>query len=63
MADTNLFTRLRRLFSTDVIIRNAGGTQLKVMDTNTIQTSGQYMNNSLISQINSKNPQFYHSRF
>jgi ribosomal protein L4 len=32
MADTNLFSRLRRLFSTDVIIRNEGGNQLKVFD-------------------------------
>ena len=41
MADTKLFSRLKRLFSTDVIIRNQGGTQLKVMDVNTIQQSGE----------------------
>jgi hypothetical protein len=29
MADTSVFTRLKRLFSTDVIIRNVGGNQLK----------------------------------
>ena len=29
MADTSLFGRLRRLFSTDVVIRNVGGNQLK----------------------------------
>ena len=29
MADTSLFTRLKRLFSSDVIIRNVGGKQLK----------------------------------
>jgi hypothetical protein len=52
MADTNLFTRLRRLFSTDVIIRNAGGNELKVMDVNSIQTSGEYMNNSLMDRYN-----------
>ena len=34
MADTSVFTRLKRLFSTDVIIRNVGGNQLKVIDTN-----------------------------
>ena len=34
MADTSLFGRLRRLFSTDVIIRNIGGNQLKVADIN-----------------------------
>ena len=33
MADTSLFSRLQRLFSSDVIIRNVGGKQLKVMDT------------------------------
>ena len=27
-----LFTRLSRLFSTDVVIRNVGGKQLKVYD-------------------------------
>ena len=32
MADKSLFSRLRRLFSTDVIIRNVGGNQLKVID-------------------------------
>ena len=31
MADTSLFTRLQRLFSTDVIIRNQGGNELNVM--------------------------------
>ena len=34
-----LFSRLKRLFSTDVVIRNVGGNQLKVMDTNHIQQS------------------------
>ena len=36
MADTSLFSRLRRLFSTDVVIRNEGGSQLKVVDTDHI---------------------------
>ena len=36
MADTGLFGRLRRLFSTDVIIRNDGEDQLKVVDINKI---------------------------
>jgi hypothetical protein len=31
MADKSLFTRLQRLFSTDVIIRNQGGNELKVI--------------------------------
>ena len=30
MADTSLFKRLGRLFSSDVVIRNIGGDQLKV---------------------------------
>ena len=29
MADKSVFSRLRRLFSTDVIIRNVGGNQIK----------------------------------
>ena len=37
MADKGLFPRLKRLFSTDVIIRNVGGNQLKVFDVNKIQ--------------------------
>jgi len=40
MVDTSLFGRLKRLFSTDVIIRNVGGTQLKVLDTVNIQATG-----------------------
>ena len=32
MADKSVFSRLRRLFSTDVVIRNVGGNQLKVID-------------------------------
>ena len=40
MADTSLFTRLRRLFSTDVVIRNVGGNQLKIMDADRIQKYG-----------------------
>ena len=47
MANTGLFSRLQRLFSTDVIIRNEGGTQLKVMDVNKIQVSGEYEANAL----------------
>jgi hypothetical protein len=47
MADTSVFTRLKRLFSTDVIIRNEGGNQLRVMDTDSIQQSGEYQTNSV----------------
>jgi hypothetical protein len=52
MADKSLFSRLRRLFSTDVIIRNTGGNQLKVVDINKIQISGEYETNSLIDRFN-----------
>jgi hypothetical protein len=51
MADTSVFTRLKRLFSTDVIIRNVGGKQLKVIDTNSIQQAGQIETNSLIERF------------
>ena len=52
MADTSIFSRLRRLFSTDVIIRNVGGNQLSVADTNQIQMSGELENNSLMARYN-----------
>ena len=52
MADTRLFSRLKRLFSTDVIIRNQGGNQLKVVDINKIQSSGEFENNSLVDRFN-----------
>ena len=52
MADTTLFSRLKRLFSTDVIIRNQGGDQLRVMDVNKIQQSGDLQTNSLIDRFN-----------
>ena len=40
MIDTSLFGRLKRLFSTDVIIRNVGGNQVAVIDTDHIQSTG-----------------------
>ena len=52
MADTSIFRRLQRLFSTDVIIRNDGGDQLKVMDTNTVQQSGEFATNALVDRFN-----------
>ena len=52
MADTSLFGRLRRLFSTDVVIRNVGGNQLKVIDSNQIQSLGQLQTNSLYDRFN-----------
>jgi len=52
MADTSLFGRLRRLFSSDVVVRNIGGDQLKVADINSIQKTGRYQTNSLIDRFN-----------
>jgi len=51
MADTSIFTRLRRLFSTDVVIRNVGGNELKVVDINKVQQSGQIQTNALIDRF------------
>ena len=51
MADTSLFSRLQRLFSSDVIIRNIGGKQLKVMDTGRIQKYGNLATNSLYDRF------------
>ena len=52
MADTSLFGRLRRLFSSDVVVRNIGGDQLKVADVNSIQKTGRFQTNSLIDRFN-----------
>lgn len=51
MTDTTLFGRLKRLFSSDIIIRNVGGDQLKIADTNQIQTTGKYQTNSLLDRF------------
>jgi len=53
MADQQpgLFSRLRRLFSTDVIIRNVGGNQLKTVDIDSIQAYGNVKTNALIDRF------------
>ena len=51
MADKGLFKRLQRLFASDVVIRNVGGNQLKVVDTDHIQTSGEFATNSLMDRF------------
>ena len=51
MADTSLFSRLQRLFSSDVIIRNVGGKRLKIMDTGRIQKYGNLATNSLYDRF------------
>src|SRR6056300_1229712 len=51
MADTSLFGRLKRLFASDVVIRNVGGDELKVADVNHIQSTGRYETNSLVDRF------------
>ena len=38
MADTSIYGRLRKLFSTNTVVRNVGGKKLKVADTDNIQS-------------------------
>ena len=52
MANTSIFSRLQRLFSTDVVIRNVGGDQIKTIDSGHIQASGEYATNSLVDRFN-----------
>jgi hypothetical protein len=52
MANKSIFTRLKRLFSTDVIIRNQGGNNVRVIDVNHIQTTGEIETNSLQDRFN-----------
>ena len=49
MADTSLRTRLRRLFSTNVVVRRIAKNQLKVLDTAKLQSSGALSNNAFVS--------------
>ena len=47
MAQTNLRARLKRLFSTNVIVRHAGGKRLKIADTDRVQS---VQRNSLVDR-------------
>jgi len=38
MADTSVFGRLRKLFSTNTVVRNVGGKKLRVADTDNVQS-------------------------
>jgi hypothetical protein len=38
MADTSIFGRLKKLFSTNTVVRNVGGKRLKIADTDQIQS-------------------------
>lgn len=51
MVDKSVFSRLKRLFSTDVIVRNVGGNQLRVIDVDKIQSLGIIQTNSLIDRF------------
>jgi hypothetical protein len=51
MAERNLFTSLQRLFSTDILVRNVGGDELKIADINHIQSTGKYQTNSLLDRF------------
>ena len=46
----SIFASLRKLFSTDVIIRNVGGNQLKVIDTEKIQSDGNIKTNRRVDR-------------
>lgn len=52
MADRSIFSGLKRLFSSDVIIRNVGGDQLRVIDTDSIQRNGVLQTNALVDRFN-----------
>lgn len=56
MADNNtFFSKIQKLFSTDVIVHNAGGNQLKIVDINKIQQQGELVTNSIYGQYDSYN--------
>lgn len=48
----DIFSRLKRLFSTDVIMRNIGGKQLKVIDTEKLQSIGDLRTNVVLDRYN-----------
>lgn len=51
MADSQIFKSLQRLFSSDILVRNVGGDQLKIADVNHIQSTGRYQTNSLYDRF------------
>ncbi len=50
--DLSFFLKLKKLFSSDVIVRNVGGGKLKVIDTNRIQSMGGLETNFLVDRFN-----------
>jgi hypothetical protein len=51
MIDKSVFTRLKRLFSSDVIVRNVGGDQLRTVDVDKVQSLGIIHTNSLVDRF------------
>lgn len=51
MADRSLFSRLQKLFSSDVIVRNIGGKKLKVTDSSHVQSMGGLETNFLVDRF------------
>ena len=46
-----IFNNLKRLFSSDVVIRNVGGDELRVIDTDRIQSLGTLQTNALVDRF------------
>jgi hypothetical protein len=47
-----LFDNLKKLFSSDVVVRNVGGNELKVIDTDRIQSAGVLQTNAIVDRFN-----------
>lgn len=47
-----LFDNLKKLFSSDTLIRNVGGNELKVIDTDRIQSAGVLQTNAIVDRFN-----------
>jgi hypothetical protein len=47
-----LFDNLKKLFSSDVVVRNVGGNELKVIDTDRIQAAGVLQTNAIVDRFN-----------
>jgi len=47
-----LFDNLKKLFSSDIVVRNIGGNELKVIDTNRIQSAGVLQTNAIVDRFN-----------
>jgi len=70
MADKSLFSRLQRLFSTQVVVRRLGKNKIKVVDSSRLQSSGNSESSSYYDRYgrlhgsnSKKNWQTYNDRF